>query len=322
MQRIFRTRAEDSLPLAIEHQRIYILPTRRGWAFLLVLLLMLVASVNYALSLGYALCFLLTGLFSATLLHTYRNLAGIELRQIRSGTAYAGEPLGFTLHLFNNSKLARSGLRICARNVDQQHEMEEESSVTASMDLPAQTMTLTSLDIPTTRRGPQVLGRLTLQSDWPLGLWTTWSYVHTPLYGLVFPQPEADAPALPCINAEGVGTRNRDAINGDVAGLREYQVGDPLTAIAWKSAARGLGLHVRTFDDETGPGITRLTLGSTQLSDTEARLSRLAAWILEAEQRNAYYSLELPGIHLPLAQGPVHQDAALGACALHGKDSS
>lgn len=323
MQRIFRTHAEDSLPLAIEHQRIYILPTRRGWAFLLVLMLMLVASVNYALSLGYALCFLLIGLFSATLLHTYRNLAGVELRQIRSSTAYAGEPLNFILQLFNNSNQTRYGLRISALEaVSSAGKTETESLITVTVGIPTQGATSASLDMPTIQRGQQALGRLTLQSDWPLGLWTAWSYIHTPQSGLVFPQPEIDAPSLPCECAEGAGIRNRNATGGDVAGLREYQAGDPLTAVAWKSAARGQGLHVRTFDDETGPGITRLTLGSTQLSDTEARLSRLAAWILEAEQRNADYSLELPGFHLSLAQGSAQLEAALGACALFGKGCS
>ena len=51
-QRLFRTRALDLLPHKVEHQRIYILPTRRGWAFLAALLLMLIASINYALSLS------------------------------------------------------------------------------------------------------------------------------------------------------------------------------------------------------------------------------------------------------------------------------
>ena len=47
-QRVFRTRPEDTLPHVVTHQRVYIVPTKRGLAFLLALLLMLIASVNYA----------------------------------------------------------------------------------------------------------------------------------------------------------------------------------------------------------------------------------------------------------------------------------
>ena len=45
----------------LNQHNIYILPTRGGWAFGLTLLVMLVASINYPLNLGYVLTFLLAG---------------------------------------------------------------------------------------------------------------------------------------------------------------------------------------------------------------------------------------------------------------------
>ena len=115
-QRLFRTRALDLLPHKVEHQRIYILPTRRGWAFLAALLLMLIASINYALSLGYALCFLLTGLFAATLLHTYKNLSGIVVQHMSAGDAFAGDKLPFYLKVHNPSSTDRHGLNLITAN--------------------------------------------------------------------------------------------------------------------------------------------------------------------------------------------------------------
>ena len=111
-QRIFRTRPEDSLPHVVSHQRIYIVPTRRGWAFLAGLLLMLIASVNYALSLGYALCFLLTGLFAATLLHTYRNISGLKVTGVNLDNAFAGEDINVSVLLANQRIQARHGIRV------------------------------------------------------------------------------------------------------------------------------------------------------------------------------------------------------------------
>jgi len=63
-QRLFRTKPQDSLPLTLKHERIYILPSARGMAFIGVIAIMLLASINYGLNLGYALCFILIGLFS------------------------------------------------------------------------------------------------------------------------------------------------------------------------------------------------------------------------------------------------------------------
>lgn len=282
-QRVFRTRADDTLPMRIAHERIYILPTRRGWAFLAALLLMLVASVNYSLSLGYALSFLLTGLFAATLLHTYRNIAGVDLGAVGAGDAFAGEALPFTATLGEQAGRTRYGIEL--RN----------ATAFVTFDIPALDKTRPALEVPTDRRGYLSLGRLTLSSDWPLGLWRAWSYVHAPVTALVWPAPERDAPPLPQTRGAAGSGRRTASSDGDVAGLRAYEPGDAPSRIAWKSAARGTGLKVRLLDDETGSARTELSFEATRLGIGEVRLSRLAAWVLEAERQGLNWELKLPG---------------------------
>ncbi len=305
-QRVFRQRAEDALPHVIEHKRIYILPSQRGWAFLFSLLIMLVASINYSLSLGYALCFLLTGLFWATLLHTYRNLAGLCVDHLDSEPAFCGETLDFRLRLHNPSTLARHALQVSTR--------QSQGIVNQIAGHESQPLVLSLLS---TRRGSLALGRLTLSSDFPLGLWRTWCYLHTPASEWVYPALEMDAPALPGSPQAAEGDFKRASNQGDVAGLRDYQIGDSLTSVAWKSAARGLGLHVRTFDDEPEGSVLHLSLASTRLGDLEEQLGRLAAWVVRAEGLQLDYALELPGTSLPLAHGKAHREAALRALALY-----
>ncbi len=314
LQRVFRTRAEDALPIAVRHQRIYILPTVRGCAFLVALLLMLVASINYALSLGYALSFLLTGLFAATLLHTYRNLAGLELLAIRAGDAFAGEPLAFTLELAERTGLERTGIDVRAAAPP----VGRVDGATARADLPANGTTSLELAVATRARGVRPLGRLTLSSDWPLGLWRTWSYVHAPDAGLVWPAPEPAPPPLPVGGAgDGDGARVRTS-DGDVAGLASYVPGDSPSRIAWKSAARGTGLKVRLFDDAAPTSATVLALDAAGAGGPEERLSRLCAWVLEAERRGTDYALELPGKRIDASAGPAHRRAVLDALARAG----
>jgi len=305
-QRLFRTRPEDVLPLNIEHQRIYILPTKRGLAYLFSLLIMLVASINYALSLGYALCFLLTGLFAASLLHTYRNVAGIRCEKISAQNVFAGERVQFLVSIKNNSMLDRIGVRLkCADASD-------------VIDIKSEEASQASLVKNTASRGLLKLGRITITSSYPIGLWRTWCYLHSNEHCMVYPSPENNAPPLPTLSTDAQGETAQKSMQGDVAGLRDYQPGDAIASVAWKAAARGQGLFVKTFDDETAGGQTHFNLAVTGLQETEQQLSRLCAWILAAEQAQTDYSFDLADMHLAPGHGKTHKHRALIALASYG----
>ncbi len=305
-QRLFRTRPEDELPLRIEHQRIYILPTRRGLAYLFSLLIMLIASVNYALNLGYALCFLLTGLFAASLLHTYKNVAGISFKTIRVDNVFAGELAAFEINVENDTGLDRTGITL---------KSEQVSSV---IDVNAQSTATATIRKPTTQRGILSLGRITVTSTYPLGLWRTWCYVHSGESATVYPATEKSPPPLPSQATAENGEQQRKGTQGDISGVREYHTGDTISSIAWKAAARGQGLFVKTFEQENAGGETRLNLSVTGLTDVEQQLSRLAAWVVNAEKAHIAYAFDLNHIQLEPACGFTHSHEALTALATHG----
>lgn len=309
-QRIFRNRPDDSLPHVVAHQRVYIVPTKRGFAFLLAVLLMLVTSVNYALSLGYALCFVLTGLFAATLLHTYKNLVGIEVREIEAVNGFAGDKVEFIVSLLNGRNDNRHGIRL--RN------HKDVSAMTAIAPDGSHDV---KLSVTASRRGRMPLGRLTLQSDWPLGLWTCWSYLHVSVDALVYPQVEPDAPPLPSHETEDLGRKPVAALDGEISGVRDYRAGDAMSSIAWKSAAKGNGLHVRTFENSRSPASAVLTLQSTGHHKLEDQLSRLSAWVTRAYDSRTEYTMELPGSHLAREAGEQHRLRALKLLALYGVES-
>ncbi len=305
-QRLFRTRPEDALPLTIHHKRIYILPTKRGWVFLASLLFMLISSINYALSLGYALSFLFTGMFAATLLETYKNLAGVTIESIRGKNVFAGERAEFSIGLSSGADINRHDIELRASNVN--------NVCTVSPD----SQTQCSLTIGTTKRGKVALGRLTLQSRYPLGLWYTWCYLHSPTAVIAYPAPEANPPPLPLSSTDAVGDKATHNRSGDVAGLREYQPGDTPSHIAWKSLARGQGLQVKKFEENQQGGEVVLTQHATKQHELEAQLSRLSAWVIAAEQNQNQYALTLSDKQLPLANGIAHKKLALESLALHG----
>ena len=68
-------RQPESGTIFLAQRRVYILPTRQGLMFGLALVLMLIGSINYNLSLGFVLTFLLAGMGIVAILHSFRNIA-------------------------------------------------------------------------------------------------------------------------------------------------------------------------------------------------------------------------------------------------------
>src|SRR5438067_13055552 len=85
--------------VTLVHRRVYIVPTQLGWLFALTLAILLVGSINYALSLGFALTFLLAGMGLAGMVHTARNLARMAISVGRAEPIFVGEAAQFRVYL-------------------------------------------------------------------------------------------------------------------------------------------------------------------------------------------------------------------------------
>ncbi len=305
-QRLWRLRPSDLDAVVLRHSRIYILPTRRGIALIATLSIMLLTSMNYALSLGYALTFLAGGMVAAALLATFRNLAGIAVAPMVAGEAFAGGEVEFTLSVVSGVR-DRTGLTATPTN-----------GAPVQVDLPAGATRPLQLTVAARHRGRVPLGRVTLSSDYPLGLWHGWAYVHFPLTASVYPAPEASPPPLPPGHRGSDAHRSERAAEAELSGLRDYQRGDQPNRIAWKAVARGAGWYTKQFEGAGGSGAIDLDWAHMPPGlDVETRLSRFVAWILAAEREVRAFGMRLPGTDLPQGQGAGHRRAALTALALY-----
>jgi uncharacterized protein (DUF58 family) len=306
-ERVLRHAAADGRGIVLQHSRIYILPTRRGLALVATIATMLVTSLNYGLALGFVVTFMLTGIVGAALLHTFRNLAGLDVRPGSAGETFAGGRVGFALTLSGGSR-TRASITLTTRD-----------GTTDVVDIDADTLSTLAFELAAPARGRVPLGRVTIASDYPLGLWRGWAYAHFPLAGMAFPAPEAGAPPLPAGSA-GADTRapGRDD-EADLSGVRTYQPGDPLQRIAWKAVARGRGWYTKAFESAGGAGAVTLDFAALPDSLTvEQKLSRLVAWVLACERAGRPFALALPGARIAEGQGREHRRAVLQALALHG----
>ncbi|MEM6775917.1 MAG: DUF58 domain-containing protein, partial [Pseudomonadota bacterium] len=92
-------RIPSSNSVTLDQRRIFIFPSRTGFFFVLCLLMMLTAAINYQNNTSYALTFLLANLFVVAVLHTYANLAGLTITAIGADDAFAGGVSAFRLRL-------------------------------------------------------------------------------------------------------------------------------------------------------------------------------------------------------------------------------
>jgi len=331
-------RSVESGTLVLNQRRIYIMPSRQGLAFVFVLILMLLGDINYNLSLGYVLTFLLATTGGLSMLYAFRNLAQLEIHAGHIEPVFAGEQARFVFHFNNPGNLARHQI----------HLYDDEGHETV-FDLPALCSTPIELAIPATRRGWLDSGRLPLYTRFPLGLFHAWTYIHFDVRALVYPKPAAPRP-LPAASAQEGAGKTMATGDEDFSGLRNYVAGDAMPRIAWKALAREQGLQVKQFSAQQGQqlwldwvqmplrhggaepsgagGAARQLLPQTADSvsnvsqlppiEPERKLELLTRWVLDAEARGLMYGLRLPGLESPPQHGPSHRAECLRALALFG----
>lgn len=305
----FAARGPERGPITLGHRRVYILPTRQGAMFAITLLIMLIGSINYVLSLGFMLTFLLAGVGIAGMVHTVRNLARLRIGTGRVEPVFAGEAAQFRLYTENASDWERPAVMF-------RHDLSGAQTV---VDIPALGTAEVVLAVPASRRGWLDLNRVTLETRYPLGLFRAWSHVQPEFRCLVYPRPEKTP--LPASSPDvAMGTRP-DTARGtdDFSGLRNYQPADSPRHVAWKAAARSTTMLTKQF---TGDASAELWLDWSALPgqlDSETRLSRLTGWALSAEMLGLRYGLRLPGMEIQPGHGDSHRTACLAALALYGQ---
>jgi uncharacterized protein (DUF58 family) len=302
---LLRTARPVSTSVVLDRRHVYILPTRQGLLFVLVLMCMLVGSINYSLSLGFVLTFLLAGLGAVAMLHTWHNLANLQISSGRTPHVFAGDEAHFGLLLSDGAGRARyaMGLRYGTRPP-------------IHADIPAGAYTSTTLPVPTGRRGWMSPGRLTVFTEFPLGLFHAWSYVELDNRCLVYPRPALPGLPLPLSASGGkAGQQSSESGDDDFSGLRPYQQGDSMRRVDWKASARDQGLFTKQFKGSASTSLW-LEWQSTSGRDTEARLSQLTRWVMDAQASGKRFGLRLPGVEISPATGESHTRKCLEALAL------
>lgn len=303
---IFPPKGVEQAPVSLSQRRVYILPTRAGVLFAMTLALMLIGSINYNLSLGYGLTFLLAGTGIVSMLHTWRNLAHLKLRPGKSEPVFAGGEAAFTVLADNRGRVTRRSLAIRFGGYEPTY-----------VDIEAVREIKVQINVPAPRRGVFRPGRFRIYTTYPLGLFYAWANVELDLACLVYPAPEGGdvpLPELHPVTGPGSATGRGEE---DFAGLRNYRPGDSLRRIAWKSVARNDIFATKLFSGASG---TQLWLDYADMPESlglEQRLSRMTRWVLDATHAGQQFGLRLPNQEIDFSTGEPQQTRCLEALALY-----
>ncbi len=301
-----RRHGPDHGAITIGRRRVYILPTRFGLLFGAMLVVMLLAGLNYNNNLVLAYTFLLAGVGWASLHLCHNNLANLAVSPTSTRSPHANEPAWFGFELKADS--ARHDLILSVAGVEQ-----------TALSLDANEPLASGVFVPTHRRGFVTLRHLTIESTFPLGLFRTWTWLYPERRCLVYPQPLAgqDTPPSSLTNRGAITSDGRGTDEEDLHGLRPFRPGDAPKRIAWKIWARNDTLVTREF----AGGLTQpqhLDLATTPGTDLEERLSRLSSWIIDLDTRGVAWSLQVGCNALPLGIGAIHRSQSLALLATYG----
>ncbi len=248
--------------------RIYILPTRYGFIFAVLVFLMLLGAVNYGNNPAHLLTFLLAALGSNAIYLTWRNLRGLKLRCLGCAPVFAGQPRFCSNCRATGTSAPRYSWDSTAANR------------CSSTCLPAVTpcagncawartrvANIHPVDwssVPGTRSGCSAPGAMSTATG---RCWSTRSRAPPG-------RPGATLPTRPK-TAAGSGSE-------DFVGLRAYVAGDQPSRIDWKSYARDRGLNTRLFSGLAETPVW-FDWGDAPGADTESRLSAMCRAVIDAE---------------------------------------
>lgn len=290
-QRWLTRRIPPARQVTLGPRSLFILPTRLGLGYLLVMIAIYLLGTNYQNNLVLLIAYCLASLFMAAMWLTHRNLLGLSL-------------LGGPMVLGEASQLLP--IRVTVRALRPARALQftlNEGSLWLAQADPAPASLI--LPVKGGRRGRVALNRLRVESRYPLGLFRCWSLLDLQLEAWLAPAPLYGSLLTGASQTEQAGQGQVvPATLGDFDTLREHRPGEPPSRIAWKQLAQGRGLLVKLFEEPLQDD-THLSLSRVSGQDLEARLSVLAWWCSDFAKRGVPFTLTLAGQTLGPESGPA-----------------
>lgn len=283
------------------HRRsIYIVPTRFGFMFGLILIAMLVGSINYEINLGFILTFLFSAIMFIGMLRTYKNISGLQFSILPIDPCFAEQPITIKLQ----TTMPSAAQHVCFTLNDQTQFLNVQANAVHTLQLNGQA------------RGEYHMDKMKISTIYPLGLFVCWSWLKPAGDYLIYPAPKALPHKIPPpTNVKLAGEQSSSQAGDDeLFAFRPYHEGDPINRIAWKKTAQTGKLH----SQERSKLVTEdyyIQWDDLHFADTEHRLSMMCQLILDAHKSHTAYGLVMPNEKVAPDHNEQHKHHCLSILA-------
>jgi uncharacterized protein (DUF58 family) len=303
ISRWLSSKAARNNQFTLSQKNIYIFPSKMGFVFVLLIVLMLLTAINYQNSLIYLFTFFLGALFFVSIMLCFLNLNGLIVSSYQILACYEGELCPYSIELINTGK-SSIGLRI---GVDKR--------VLIEISTYKDEKSLHNMLLPPKKRGLHVLDRLRIESTFPFGFIIAWTWLKLDSKVLVFPKPVEGVRSSS--GGEGASNNNSRFIAEDLTELKSYQHGDSALRIVWKQLAAKDQLIIRSHE-QGAKDSTWLTWELYGVTNSEKKLQHLCFDVLDLHRKQQVYGLDIPGALIAPSSGEKHKHECLKALAMFG----
>ncbi|MEH6551154.1 MAG: DUF58 domain-containing protein [Pseudomonadales bacterium] len=279
--------------VVLDQKKIFVFPSKAGFLYGAMLVVMLMTAINYQNNSIYLLTFFLAGLFVVAIQGAYSNMAGLKIQRMAAEASFAGEDVSFRFSLAAKDNARHQSIEVGwpggPEVVGSLGELSEQ---------------ILDLHVRAKKRGTIRAARLRVQSYYPLGLIRAWSWVDLDLTCPVYPKPIAlDFTSSGGNDADN--TRSSPVANDELANIRSWRQGDSKRRLLWKAYAKTGALLSLDFE-EPGEDAVWLSWDQFEGLEREWRLSGLCQAALDLTETGREFGLRIPGTEIEPSSGQAH----------------
>jgi uncharacterized protein (DUF58 family) len=299
-----KKRNRSGNPQTLNSHNLYILPSRFGWVYGVVVITTFVGAVNSQINTIFLMTFLLAIIGLITILEAHANLKNLAVKFMVVKDSQQGTPAKIILFIQANTKI-RFGVefQIAAQTIARLEKIPSEGlEFVVPIETPA--------------RGYFPLPPIKISSFFPFGIFRVWSYLYFDEHYYVYPQPVNPDFWPGPYRGQNIKQKH---VSGDEELYDLKQVENPWLEpklIHWKIAAKGQGWYLKTMHSNEAD-FWLFNLDELPFNDVELKLQHLSYWLQTAEANGLIYGLELKGSRTEFAGGKAHLQHCMRQLALY-----
>jgi len=315
----------------INHRNIFIIPTRFGAGLMMFMLLLFLLGTNYQNNVIILISYLLVSFFIVVLHHSFFNLSGLKFHATNSLQGFVGAHLYLPIVVTSTKTRFNICFSFDQKTAQIKQALDNSLQDNKAVQSHSHEVVLAQLvagenniRVPyhVCKRGQYSLGRVLIISKYGFGLFKAWTRLDFAQLVTAYPKPVAYvwSDTQQSVDGEEVKNNIESYQNSFQPGqdefhqLQHYQLGEPISRVAWKQVARGQGWLTKQYKQALS-GKLQLDFEHLPTGTLEQRLSWLSYAIKDCSDKQIAFSLKLPEYVFEYDNSSQHTLRCLAALA-------